>query len=418
MRRIKGKKAGPNKRTVLMFLQAAEMFVNGTPLNEIWPKLGYESKHQFQNARRQYSTLWEEAVSRGMEKMVEKVRADAGTDAVLVDPGTHVAQAKRAEKWIEEKGGKLFPTDGKMTLSTFYFEHYLPDILFEATAGTKISYKVAVKKWAYLTGDPPVELITNSMLATFRDALPKISGRRGLKGSPNTVRSILQSIYTLLGKLGPAGPRNRDALGILQTIPWARPPRKDIKLPVIATEEQIAACYEAAACMDVPHIPGIKSPAWWKALLVLSWNTGLRYGSIFSARMEHLNWKDRQLILPSQCLKSRRPLIVHLNEAVMEHLVRIRTDREMLIPCPWRRDQFYFWFGRLQEIAGISESERFGLHNVRKSLATRLWEISPGAASAVLGHTAQAVTQQHYVNPTGIAARALDALPQPAVFVR
>ena len=409
----------PNRQvksfTVEHVRAAAKMYVTGTPFKEIVKRLGF-GKHVFQRMRRDFPKAWEKALSEEMEKLVVKVRADAGADAILADPEAHIALATRAEKWVERRGEALFPNNGEMTLSAFYSNHYLPEMLFEATEGTKRAYKTHLKKWVYLTGDPPVEKITNSMLATFRDALPKASGKHGLKASPNTVRSILGSIYTLLGKLGPPGPRNRDAIGTLKTIPWARPPRKDLKIPRTVAEEQIAACYEAAACMDKPKVPGIKPPLWWKLLLVLAWNTGLRHASIFSARLEYLDWKKQTLTLPSRCMKSKRPLVVHLNETIMEHFGRVRFSREMLLPCPWRRDQFYFWFNRLQQIAGIPEKDRFGLHTIRKTLATRLWEQSPAAAQYALGHTGMDVTRQHYVDGGPIVARALDALPQPAAF--
>jgi integrase len=60
--------------------------------------------------------------------------------------------------------------------------------------------------------------------------------------------------------------------------------------------------------------------------------------------------------------------------------------------------------------------EWFGTHNIRKTVATVLAEISPTAAQAALGHVSFSVTQKHYVNPTAAVKRALDALPQPAAF--
>jgi integrase len=116
---------------------------------------------------------------------------------------------------------------------------------------------------------------------------------------------------------------------------------------------------------------------------------------------------------------------VHLTKTVMEHLRAIRTERKYVFPWPSPfngqsprhvQDSFFRHFRKLQRIAGITGKDHFGLHTIRKTLATRLWEISPGAAQCALGHTAQDVTKFHYVDGTAMVARALDALPQPAAF--
>ena len=56
------------------------------------------------------------------------------------------------------------------------------------------------------------------------------------------------------------------------------------------------------------------------------------------------------------------------------------------------------------------------MHAIRKTVATMLYEVSPGAAQFALGHTTDDVTRKHYVDGGGLVARALDQLPQPEAF--
>ena len=87
-----------------------------------------------------------------------------------------------------------------------------------------------------------------------------------------------------------------------------------------------------------------------------------------------------------------------------------------MFPWPFPRKNFYVCFHKLQKSAGIPREEHFGLHAIRKTLGTALWESSPQAAQFALGHSSDRVTQDYYVAGGGLVARALDALPQPAAF--
>ena len=56
------------------------------------------------------------------------------------------------------------------------------------------------------------------------------------------------------------------------------------------------------------------------------------------------------------------------------------------------------------------------LHAIRKTNATTLWEDSPAAAQASMGHRTANVTIRHYVQSAGILRVAVDGLRQPEAF--
>ncbi|GAG14259.1 unnamed protein product, partial [marine sediment metagenome] len=171
----------------------------------------------------------------------------------------------------------------------------------------------------------------------------------------------------------------------------------------------------ASVAMEVPKIPGVKPPAWWRALLLVAFNTTLRIGTLFSMRMEDIDWQQNRLVLPAERMKSQRPQIVYLNRAAITVLRSIRTNRELVFPWPQsnRRD-FYTYLHRLETAAGIPKKDQFAMHVIRKTTASLIYGISPAAAQFALGHTTNDVTRKHYVDGGDLVARALDQLPQPS----
>ena len=157
---------------------------------------------------------------------------------------------------------------------------------------------------------------------------------------------------------------------------------------------------------------------------LLAYNTGLRRRSLFTLRMEWIDWNKRRITIPPRAMKSRRKHVAHLNETAYSHLLAIRTDRELSFPGPST--------GRASKKAACPVSTRpftacrtppasprpqhFGLHALRKTLATILWEESPQAAQYALGHSGMGITRDHYVAGQDMLARALDQVPQPAAF--
>ena len=129
-------------------------------------------------------------------------------------------------------------------------------------------------------GEPSLSEITSAMLADFRDCLTKLPGRTNTtRRSPNSVRTALRVVQTLLGKAGPPGPRNRDVQDLIQRVPYARPPREVLREPRFVSEDYVNAAYRAAICLELPRLPGFKPAAWWRALVVTTYNTALRRGT-------------------------------------------------------------------------------------------------------------------------------------------
>ena len=407
----------PTRKTLNQIRRATAMIAAGLPQTEVVKALKVRPGTivHWQNTHQKH---WETEYDRAMEATVIVIRRQAGTDAVLEDPEGYVRSALVCERWARKKGRGLFPTEGHTTLKSFYETYYKPVRLSDVSGQTVATYESVIRLWCVITGDPPLGSVTAETLASFRNCIARLRGKQpASRTSPNTVRKYLRHLQAILDKAGPPGRRNRDAANLIPDAPWVKPPKARISQPRIVLPGHLSDTYTAAVAMNYPRIQGFKPPAWWRALLVVAFNTGLRRRTLFEMRIEEIDWDARCIRLPAKHMKAGRPHIAPLNHTAIEHLLAIRTDRELVFPWPYNVTYFDQCFHRLQDAAGIPREEHFGLHTIRKTLGTILYEVSPGAAQMTLGHMDQATTRNHYVRADQIVTRALDQLKQPDAFV-
>jgi integrase len=430
--------ACPDDATLLLMRKAVVLHVAGSPFREIGRALGVPEKTAY-GWKRAYPQVWAAeckrciaelvvlggndnprppAVSPGsdaiMDGLTAMIRQWAGTDAVNNSPDTYIALASKAMKWHDRNGTELFPAKGEPTLCTFYRDYYAPLRHTDAMPTTKRTIQAVLKKWALVTGDPAIKDITPAVIACYRDCLAKMHGKKpGRKMEAETIRTHLRTIQTILEKAGPSGRGNRDAANLIPgPVPWAKPPHADIPLPRIVSARDLAAVYRVADRAVYPETPGISAADWWRAMVVIAYNTGLRRRTLFEMKWSHVDLETGYTKLPPQTLKSKRWHLIHLHEECVAHLEKIKGPRELVFPWPHGESLFDAEFHRLQHEAGVIDL--FGLSNLRKTLATVLASSdSPGVAGMALGHAGDNVTLKHYIHATGIVAHALDRVPQP-----
>ncbi len=358
------------------------------------------------------------AISRATEKenaVLKTIRKAAGTSAMFDDPHRYLAAAKIAETIARNRNEPLFNQNGEETLSTFLESYYIP--LMEAGTIAIKDVQRAVNLWCYFSGDPPLKKITSPKLGQFKKWLGCLPGTiKGRPPSPQTVKNKLRLVQSVLDKAGPPNRYNRDAAGLLSDVPYVKLPKVPLPVPRAASQEQLSKCYAAATSMDVPKVDDMTPATWWRLLLALVFNTGIRRRTLFDLRMSDIDWDDTRFVIPPERMKSRRAHVIHANKTIMSHLIASRSDREYVLPQPTDITCFYKRFHVLQDLAGIPRDDHFTLHDIRRATATRLWQDNPQAAQLALGHLGSDVTIRHYVQSAGIVQRALDALPQPEAF--
>jgi integrase len=313
-------------------------------------------------------------------------------------------------------------------LRSFFVSVFAPTYLTAAKPKTHHAYAEAVAHWTRITGDPPLGAIRVETLARFKADLltgacaqPPLrqltlfdAGPHEAKGLARaTVNKHLRAVFALLSKAGPPGPRNRDALGLLQSTPWVKPLREPKRLPRAIRADDVVVAYEACDTARFPHLEGVHAGYWWKAILVTAYTAAFRRGGLLALR-----WRDVDLVAETihldadddKCLCER---VKPLHHVVVLHLLRIRTRSELVFPWPHSERTFYRQWHEIQENAGIPRPRHFGLHDLKRTAGTiYAGTSSPWAVQTMLDHS-NIATSMRYVNPAEKLRPAVDAFPLP-----
>ena len=307
-----------------------------------------------------------------------------------------------------------------VTLRAWFEESYAPMFLCDAARLTIEEYSQVVSLWERYTSNPPAGAITFATLVAFRDALRLRRGRAGGESlcSPATVNKHLRALNAMLSKLGPSGPRNRDALGVLERTPWVKQLRVPRPRPRAISDMHLAAIYRAAGEAVHPAIVGVSAAAWWQALIVVAYNLGLRRGALLGLRQVDVDFDRAELRVPAAIDKCDEERCKPLNDVCLRHLLRLRRGEAAALLFPWPRSMatLYREWWRLQAIAGVRSAERYQLHALKRTCGTKLAECaSPWVVQAMLDHS-RLETSRHYV--AADLREAVSRMPQPEVFLQ
>ncbi|MBU4270554.1 MAG: hypothetical protein KKE86_06725 [Planctomycetes bacterium] len=136
--------------------------------------------------------------------------------------------------------------DSHLSIRAFFKHNFTPVFLAGGKARTIEEYAITVKKWTGLFGDVPLHDVSVVMLARFRDEL--LSRRLAAA----TVNKHLRHLNHVIGKAGPPGPRNRDALGILTSTPWVKSLKLLRRRPHVVDFSLLEEAYRAARFARLP----------------------------------------------------------------------------------------------------------------------------------------------------------------------
>lgn len=305
------------------------------------------------------------------------------------------------------------------SLAEFYQAHYAPTQLVGAAYETRREYERIVRRWSEVTGDPPLAEITNATVASFYEALLEFPNKSGGTLSPNTVRKHARHLQPILELAGPPSHHRRDGLGLIDPVPWARPPRGVEDVLPAASAAEVGAMYEHAdqALYPWPERSGVAVGDWWRAALVLAWCTGLRVGTMLAITDSNVRWADREICVRGTASKTRRAQVVPVPDVVVRHLLPLRRAEGPLLAFPHRSVRLYHEFHRLRQLAGLPEQRGQAWHAIRRRFATSLAKRSASAAQIALGHATFKTTVRSYLQADEIIREAIDDLELPAAFL-
>lgn len=168
-----------------------------------------------------------------------------------------------------------------------------------------------------------------------------------------------------------------------------------------------------SAALERTNYDGIPAADFWRALLLVCYDTGERVTSVMSTRWR--NVQNRAIIFSAENRKGkRRDILREISEETQDSLDRIRCSRASNdLVWPWPRSATYLWT-RLEIIlkrAGLPHERKDKFHKIRKTTAS-YYQAAGGDAQHLLDHASQLTTRK-YLDPRivkGVAAP--DVLPK------
>jgi integrase len=302
----------------------------------------------------------------------------------------------------------------EMTLPDFY-RAYVKPVALEARGSrgrTFDQYEGALRTWARLVGDVPLAKIDAVTCATFMRDLRKVNSPLSHSPlSPNTCRKIAFHVQRCIDLAAPRSRSNRMGAGLIADAPYIERPRGRAKEKIDAyTPDEIGVLLQVCEKATRPELPGIAPADWWRALIVFSWNTGTRISQ--ALQLERRMIQGRWLVCPAAIMKGNTAKRICLTDEALAAIESIRTKDAKLFPWPYGEHYFHACRRALFAQSSLPVDRRFGMHAIRRGLATELAKVNPLVAQQMLGHTSMGVTRDYYVDP-GIAAGVLAQIPQP-----
>lgn len=305
------------------------------------------------------------------------------------------------------------------TLTEFFYRYAWPDVLQPKgdAKRTLRDYQTTLKYWARFTGDPPMCRIDKKICAKFIRFLETLPGqKRGTEISANTIRKHWDSIQRILNYAGPDSLQNPDGAGLLDKVPWLRPPARHqppLKRPLTLLE--IWAWMEA--CRDArptTMIIGVDARVWWRSLVAFDYNTGLRLDTLMRVHWEMID-EDGWLSIPPGIIKKQQGQLTWLNKHAVAAIEAMPHRSGRIFP--WRnwpdsQSTLQAQRRRLQRAAGI---RALGFKSLRESFSSQLGRINPIAAQILMNHKGLGMRMMidHYLDREVIIPEAIAKLPQP-----
>lgn len=197
--------------------------------------------------------------------------------------------------------------------------------------------------------------------------------------------------------------------GLVDKWPEVRRIRVPERVPEAWTIEQLRLLLDEVA-LEKAVISGIPAPLWWRALLLVCYDTAERITAVRS-----LEWQDvspDSVVFRAESRKGglrdiRRPI----GRATAKALDLIREPKRDLV-FPWPYTPAYLWgrMGIILRRAGLPADRRSKFHRIRRTTAS-FYAAAGHSATALLDHSSPAVTRR-YLDPRivrGVAAP--DVLP-------
>lgn len=181
-----------------------------------------------------------------------------------------------------------------------------------------------------------------------------------------------------------------------------RPVKVPKTIPDAWTAEEYGRIIEAAQNIPGVYPCGIRRADWWELFAGAKYDTALRLSDVLSLPVDVARMESFAVMQD----KTQEMLIKRLSERTKEVARRtLHVDRELLLPWSYRRETLWeHWRKFVLVPAGLPVGRREGPQKMRRTSASHLERVHPGAAQMHLGHRTPGLAAKHYIDPRIAAA--------------
>ena len=189
-------------------------------------------------------------------------------------------------------------------------------------------------------------------------------------------------------------------------------------IPLVRVAERVPECWTtdemdrllASAALEKTRLDGIPSALWWRALLLLAYDTGERLAPLVALRWSNVHGCN--VLFRAEDRKGRRrDILRETSVETADAMLAIRgargPDDEVF---PWPRHRSYIW-RRLEiilERAGLPAGRDCKFHKIRKTTAS-YYQQAGGSAQWLLDHADPATTRK-YLDPRVVKGQSAPTL--------
>lgn len=289
-----------------------------------------------------------------------------------------------------------------ISLWEFYSTYFKPLRLRSKRPRTKSLYETSIRTFAKFLGRKPMlrdlnNDTVNRHLAWYRD-----QGRA--PGSVNKEHANLTAMWRYAF--------HRKMLDEWPDVEREVDPRK---IPLAWLEHEIQAIF-AAVDSEPGMFCGVPRAIWWRALLLVIWDTGERISAVSGLHWADIDLRTGWVIVSSELRKGNRAdkafKLAPDTIATLKQVKRHCRDNRVF---PWPYTPSYLWtkYDEILIKAGLPTDRKSKFHRVRRSVAS-YFEAAGGDATQLLDHSDRRVTVKSYLDPRIVSQKqASDVLFRP-----
>jgi integrase len=160
------------------------------------------------------------------------------------------------------------------------------------------------------------------------------------------------------------------------------------------TRDEICALIEATSRLTGLYCNGVQRQEFWRAAVLLAYDSGLRRGDLLTLRLEHIEPDGTFAIVQSKTGQVHRG---KLRPETLAALARLPHPKDVALPWPHRIEVFSDHFARLKRAAGV---KRGTLKWVRRATGSHAEKRNAGDGAKILGHADPRVFDRFYRDRT------------------